>query len=261
MQADQSRNEADAVQTMVARMIALSPVGQNLLLIGGFRYRLIDHSSRISRDVDYHWTGDLVRKQEEMLSLLQKRVLPALKREFGYEGRVDPASGPEADSPSVRSIVLSVWRQDQPGGRLEIPVEITKVSCADGPDIRTVDGVIYPTVSDADQIENKVISVFNRLHLQHRDLVDIFLFSSKLLPDSPARLKEKLRALGVGPDVIDRKMKDFSEHSAYHAKAIQAVIDSQLDPVAAANIAAAGGGGMILERVVQILQTMVCSKS
>ena len=70
-----------------------------------------------------------------------------------------------------------------------------------------------------------------------------------------------VRSGSVGPDVIDRKMKDFSEHSAYHAKAIQAVIDSQLDPVAAANIAAAGGAGMILERVVQILEKMVCSKS
>lgn len=252
---------ADAMQAMAAKMIALSPVGHNLLLIGGFRYRLIDHSARVSRDVDYHWPGDLAQKQSEMLSLLRNRILPALKREYGYEGRVDPASGPEGDSPFVRSIIISVWRPDSKDARLEIPVEITKVPCADAPDIRTVDGVIYPTVSDADQIESKIIAVFNRLHLQHRDLVDVFLFSSKLRPDSPARLKSKLELLGIGPEVLARRMEDFSKHSGYHAKAIQAVIDAQLDPVAAANIAEAGGSAMILERVAGLLRAMVCPKS
>ena len=51
--------EADRLQRVVASLIASSPAGVNLLLIGGFRYRLLDNSQRFSVDIDYHWGGDL----------------------------------------------------------------------------------------------------------------------------------------------------------------------------------------------------------
>jgi hypothetical protein len=45
--------EADKLQRVVARLIATSPAGVSLLLIGGFRYRLLDNSHRFSVDIDY----------------------------------------------------------------------------------------------------------------------------------------------------------------------------------------------------------------
>jgi len=44
--------EVDRIQRLVAKAIAISPAGVNLLLIGGFRYRLLDHSHRFSVDID-----------------------------------------------------------------------------------------------------------------------------------------------------------------------------------------------------------------
>ena len=49
--------ETDRLQRVVARLVATSPAGVNLLLIGGFRYRLLDNSQRFSVDIDYHATA------------------------------------------------------------------------------------------------------------------------------------------------------------------------------------------------------------
>ena len=43
--------EAEKLQALVAKLIASSQAGVNLLLIGGFRYRLLDGSKRFSVDM------------------------------------------------------------------------------------------------------------------------------------------------------------------------------------------------------------------
>ncbi len=44
----------EQIQRIIAGMVASNPSGRNLLLIGGFRYRFLDHSVRVSDDIDYH---------------------------------------------------------------------------------------------------------------------------------------------------------------------------------------------------------------
>ena len=66
MQPGQFKN-VEAIQRMVARTVATHPSGRNLLLIGGFRYRLLDRSVRMSNDIDYHWEGDLDQKQLDLI--------------------------------------------------------------------------------------------------------------------------------------------------------------------------------------------------
>lgn len=246
----------DGIQQAIVRLVATSPAGHNLLLIGGFRYRFLDRSVRTSRDIDYHWSGDIEKKQHELVTLFRKRLLPNIRRQTGYEGRADAATGPDAESPAVRTVLLSFWKPGVEFSRVEIPVEITKVPCADPTEVRTVDGIIYPTLSDADLIESKIIAVFGRRIMEHRDLVDIFLFAGKLTLDSPGRLKRKLEAKVANEDVRNR-LDDLQAHAAYHARAIQAVVDIQLDREAADNINAAGGAKMILERVLGIIRTNV----
>jgi len=46
---------ADRIQRIIARLIAENPAGRGLCLIGGYRFRLLDHSPRRSVDIDYHW--------------------------------------------------------------------------------------------------------------------------------------------------------------------------------------------------------------
>ena len=43
--------ELDKIQRIAARVVATNAAGHKLLLIGGFRYRLLDSSSRFSRDI------------------------------------------------------------------------------------------------------------------------------------------------------------------------------------------------------------------
>lgn len=241
----------DTIQKVIIKLVATSPAGHGLLLIGGFRYRFLDQSVRTSRDIDYHWAGDLEEKQGELLNLFRKRLLPALRRQFGYEGRAEPATGPDADSPGVRTVVLAVWKPDVASSRIEIPVEFTRVVCADKAEIRTVDGVVYPTLSDADLIESKIMAVFNRRVMVHRDLVDIFLFGNKLIPESPERLKRKLKILEIAPADVAKRLHDLEKHASYHIKAIQMVIDTQLDPAAAQNIHSAGGPARVLKIAVE----------
>lgn len=76
-----------------------------MLLIGGFRYRLLDHSPRFSVDIDYHWGGDLEAKQRELLGLCRRVILGQVRRELGYEGSASARTGPDADSPTGTNCV------------------------------------------------------------------------------------------------------------------------------------------------------------
>jgi len=96
--------EIDRLQRVVARLVATSPAGVNLLLIGGFRLRLLDNSQRFSVDIDYHWEGDLEAKQRELLALCRRVILGQVRRELGYEGSVAVRTGPDTDSSTSRWI-------------------------------------------------------------------------------------------------------------------------------------------------------------
>lgn len=249
--------DVETLQKLAARIIATHPAGRNLLLIGGFRYRLLDHSVRTSDDIDYHWMGDLVEKQAELLELLQRKLIPEARRLLGYDGSVAPHQGPDADSPVVRIVDLAFWKQGVAYSRIEIPIEITRIMCSDPVHIRTVEGTIYATASDADMVESKIIAILNRHYLRHRDIVDLFLFQDELHVDARKRLEAKIAELGIQAEVIQKRIEDLRSHSGYHAKATQAIIDSQLDPVAAAQIGDAGGGTLVLSTVLTILEKLV----
>ena len=165
-----------------------------------------------------------------------------------------PATGPDTDSPAVRTVELRFWKPDAQFSLIEIQVEVTRVACADPMEVRTVDGIIYPTLSDEDLIESKIIAVFGRKIMQHRDLVDIFLFAGKLTPESPRRLKQKLAGLSITSKTIRGLLDDLQGDAPSHTNAIQAVIETQLDREAAKNIKAAGGAKMVLEKVTAILR-------
>ena len=243
----------EELQRLIARTVAANPAGRNLLLIGGFRYRFLDESVRASDDIDYHWSGDLSEKQEELLALFDRKLLPEVRRRLRYECSANPRSGPDADSPAVRVVDLAFWREDTSLGRMEIPVELTRISCADPVLVRTAGGTIYPTVSNADMVESKVVAIFNRAYLRHRDIVDVFLFRNQFKPDSRQRLAAKLKTVSVSASEVERRMSDFRQHGDYHARAVQEVVDSQLDSAAAAQLNDAGGGAMVLAAVLTVL--------
>ncbi len=243
--------EADRLQRAVARLVAISPAGVNLLLIGGFRYRMLDNSQRFSVDIDYHWGGDLEAKQRELLSLCRRVILGQIRRELGYEGSASARTGPDADSPGARFIDL-LFRKA--GLRLEIPLEITRILCLDPPTIRTAEGTVHATASDADLIESKVLAILNRPFLQHRDLVDLFLYADKVRPDSPARLKRKLARLHLSPRSVAARLGDLEEHREYHATAIQKVIDQQMETTVARQMRAGRGGRAVLDSTLALLR-------
>lgn len=257
MSKKQNDNDIEVLQQFVARTIANQPVGRNLALIGGFRYRFLDEGVRTSDDIDYHWTGDLAEKQNELVVSLRRVLLPAIFRRFGYAGSVNARTGLEADSSVVRIADLAFWKDGVPYSRIEIPVDVTRIICADSVQVRTVGGTIYATVSEGDMIESKVIAIFGRIRLMHRDIVDVYLFQDRFLADSAQRLVSKLDELKITSTDIESKMIDLREHGDYHAKAVQLVIDSQLDPDAAAQLNDAGGGQMVLDTIMALLATYI----
>ena len=104
----------ERIQTLAATILATHPVGHQLCLIGGFRYRLLNASARTSTDIDYHWEGDLQRKQMEIVDVLRSKLLPEVKRQFGYDGDIRPGGGPEAESPAVRTVETAFYRVANP---------------------------------------------------------------------------------------------------------------------------------------------------
>ena len=243
--------ETDKLQRAVAKLIAEAPAGVNLLLIGGFRYRLLDKSHRFSVDIDYHWDGDLHQKQEELLRYCKRVVLKEVERLFHYEGSASKRLGPDADSPNAAFVDLRFWNAEH---SIDIPIEIRRIICLDPPTVRTAAGTIYATASDADQIEGKILAVFNRTELEHRDLLDIFLYGDTLRPDSPERMKKKINARPIDPDSIRKRLQDLDEHTQYHAKTIQEIIDAQVESTVAQQLNSGGGGQTVLAESLKLIK-------
>jgi len=226
-------------------------------LVGGFRYRLLNASARASNDIDYHWDGDRQRKQEEIVDVFRNRLLPEVKRQLGYDGDVRPASGPDAESPVVRTVELAFYRAAEPGSRLEIPVDIMCIACLDTPTVRTVEGTVFLTVSDADMIESKLLACLTRPFLQVRDVLDIFLFQDALRPDSPGRLSQKLSKLALAPAEAIERLNRLANHRTVHVRGIERLLDEQVNPAVTANLRAAGGAAMIWDAVLSRLHEVL----
>lgn len=247
----------ETIQGMAARIVATNPAGLDLPLIGGFRFRYLDNSIRSSVDIDYHWAGDLDLKQQELLILLQRLLLPEVRRRLQMNGEIRKRSGPDAESPAVRIVDMAFWQAKGSLGRIEISVEITQILCVDTPTVRPSKGVLIPTLSDADMIESKVIAIFNRRELRHRDILDLYLFQDYLLPDSSKRLRAKFRKLHITPPAIHAVLNDLTHYRNHHSRSIQAIVNSQVTTDEAGKLNKAGGGGAILDSTLTLLTNLV----
>lgn len=246
----------DSMQWMVVRLICQNPAGVNLLLIGGFRYQLLDESCRRSRDLDYHWAGDLAAKQRELVELLRRKLLPELKARFGYDGRVDPDDGPGDPSPAVRVVKLTAYQPGTPDRPIEIDVDLTRIVCLDPPITRTVEGMVVPSASDADMVESKVVALLERRYVAYRDMLDLFLFQQKLRPDFRERVRAKLTTLAAAEADVRKRMTDFREARDYHVKGIDRILNDEVNPSAAGNLRVSGGAPMIYDQVMGILEKL-----
>jgi ATP-dependent Clp protease ATP-binding subunit ClpA len=60
-------------------------------------------------------------------------------------------------------------------------------------------------------------------------------------------LKEKLATLQLRPETLSRRIKDLKDNQEYHARAIQKVIDEQMEPTVAQQMNAGGGGRAVFD--------------
>ncbi|MBD3243907.1 MAG: hypothetical protein GF331_25165 [Chitinivibrionales bacterium] len=244
----------EQIQAMAAALVAGNKAGVGLRLIGGFRYRLLNKSPRSSDDVDYCCTEPLEAKREALIGLFRRKLIPAVKRTLGYDGDVRARRVPGDGSETTKTIELAFYRFDMPSSRIEIPVDLTQVACFDDAEGRTVDARLYLTASEQDMVENKVVALFNRTFTQARDFVDIFLFESHLGSDSAARVARKLEALSYAPADINRKLDKLKQNRSVHVRSIDKVFETQFSPDDAESFVRAGGGKMVFNRVLEVIE-------
>ena len=177
-----------------------------------------------------------------------------MRRRFGLDGSVRASP---IESPAAAVVELAFWSIGTDLGRLEIPIDIIRLECLDPPTVRTADGILYRTASNADMLEAKVLAVVGRTFLEHRDLVDIFLFTSHAAPDAAERLARKLGSLQIGAETIAKRLADLRSNDARHVAAVDQVIHEQLDDEAAASLRLAGGGALVLTAVSRLLTQLL----
>ena len=247
----------ETAQHMIVRFIATTPVGEGLRLIGGFRHRLLDGSCRTSLDIDYHWDGDLEKKRDEILAALGKKLIGELERQLDHEATVAAPMGPDADSPLVKTALISLFRPHVPARRIEIPIDVTRIACLDPPVVRTAGGTVYLTVSDADMAESKMLALCQRVYVQQRDILDLFLFQDALGAEARMRLNEKLRAFAVKPGDVMERLDGLRRNLSVHARGVDAIIDQQVDTPSARHLMQAGGGMMICKAVFDLMADLL----
>lgn len=239
---------------MVRSLARSSSVGAGLLLVGGSHYSVLKESSRISRELDYRTEGDLTAQRARVLCAIRERVIPDLKRRYG----VDAIAGESDDkepSPFVRSLQVAF---NAPGLPKPVVVgvdcvDINLIPLADEATYVVLDGTIIPTISDADMVESKILSIFNRVFLEYRDIVDVFLFQADLRKDSAERLLIKFSKLGLDGDAIARRMKSMYENFEVHASGVDGVLESDFEEKQLQYLRAQGGGTGILRKVLELL--------
>jgi hypothetical protein len=236
----------ERLQRLIAQTIARES-GEKLLLIGGFRYRLLDKSIRQSIDIDYHCSGYSEKLKESLLSLFKRRLFPEVKRELQMECSVDDKSE------LFITLELSFYNQRE---RIEIPVDIVTIPCLDAPETRTVGGTIYLTASDADMVESKIIALMSRVCFQIRDILDLYLFRSFLLPESMDRVQKKMSAIGLGKDHLDTVINDLQKHRAFHVRNLDKVIDERIDTTMRPIIRMNNGVDSILDFAIETLRKL-----
>ncbi len=242
---------------LVAKVVATHRPGQGLPLVGGFRFRLLNDSPRMSADVDYHWEGDLEEKRTEIAGLLKREFLPRAEEDFGYVGRAVPARGPGDESPLVKVVTVFLHRPDLKGSRIEIPVDITRIERLDEPVVVTKEGTVYLTLSDMDMIEAKVLAVYNRTFPEIRDVVDLFLFHDYLGEDSEERIRRKMETMSLDSSLALASVEKLADASRRHMAALEEILDAQVDEHAADRIREGGGAAMVFDRGMETLRKML----
>ncbi len=249
----QRATHIDQVQRWAARIIALHREGVGLRLIGGFRYRLIDGSGRTSADLDYHWDHDLAAKRDAVVRVLQRQLLPEVKRRLGFDGLVYAANAPGEESPFVKTAEIALFGGGL-RGRIEIPVDFTRIPCLDAPVAATVDGTVHLTASDADMVESKILAVFLRTPPAARDFVDLFLFRDRLHAESSSRLASKCADVNLAPNWMHGVWQRIRQQQATVEAGIERVLSEQMEPAVADNVRLAGGAGMIARNVMDLIE-------
>jgi hypothetical protein len=120
-----------------------------------------------------------------------------------------------------------------------------------------VKGTVCLTVSDADMIESKVLALLSRIHVQARDIVDLFLFQDTFRPGSDQRLKTKRSQLKMDPAFVERALARLHKNRVLHVRAVDRVIEEQVDETVAANLKEAGGGGMVVDTVFSLVTRLL----
>ncbi|MBN1901770.1 hypothetical protein JW926_10655 [Candidatus Sumerlaeota bacterium] len=254
---DNRIQKIEEFQKLIVKTIATNRIGVNLPLIGGFRFRLLDNSPRFSIDIDYHCHGDLHQKQGELLRVFQSTVLPLTKQKTGYSGSASEKIGPDADSPHNKVLDIAFFKEGTPYSRMETCIDITRIQRMDDPVAKTFEGAIILTLSDADMIESKVLSLFNRIYLQERDMVDLYLFKDKFREDSPERISEKITRSTLDWDFVKKRFKKIIGDRDYHIRNINTIIEEQFDAIATENLRIGGGGALVFDQAAGILKILL----
>ena len=214
----------ERLQQLIAQTIARES-GERLLLVGGFRYRLLNKSIRQSMDIDYHYLENLEKTKNALVSLFQRRLFPEVKREFGLNGSA--LERPDPENPErMQTIELSFYNSEE---RIEIPVDLMTISCLDKPEVRVISGTVYLTASEADMVESKFLALLSRLFFQNRDLLDLFLFKDFLLSNSADRIRDKMKMLNLNPDEITNLIDSLQKNRSVHIKNLGKIIDERVD--------------------------------
>jgi hypothetical protein len=96
-----------------------------------------------------------------------------------------------------------------------------------------------------------------RTTLQHRDLVDLFLFQNALRADAGQRLHTKLEQAGATRADARALVERLRRHADFHVRSVERILDEQIDADMAANLRYAGGGRMMVDEVIRLLTRLV----
>jgi predicted nucleotidyltransferase component of viral defense system len=193
------------------------------VLFGGGRFRHINESIRFSIDLDFFETKDF--EYEKVLDFISGKFIKLLENRFGISSRVINVP-PWQISDNVKTIRLLVFDNENDFSQIEIDFDFIKRQPAYECERKLLKNVVIVTSNDAEALEEKLISIYERRPIKIRDIFDFWYYRNLVKKLNYESINKKIMDRCISEDSIKKQLLDFSKHREYYIKEIKNIIRS-----------------------------------
>lgn len=213
----------DETQAFFLEEFYKHPASNGVILFGGGRFRHINDSIRFSIDLDFFRAKGF--DYNKIFNFISGRFIELLKQKFEVEARIIEIP-PWQKSPGVENMRLLIYDKDNDFYQIELDFDFIMREPCVASDKGLLRNVVISIGNNAEILEEKLISVYERASLKVRDIFDLWYYRELARELSRENVQRKLQERDIRKDFILKRLNDFTAHRDLYLKEIQNIVKS-----------------------------------